>query len=57
MFELSGFQQFIREGIELSANFTATINVEMKIGSLEESVTVSGQSPVVDVPPPSTPSV
>jgi hypothetical protein len=49
VFELAGFQQFIREGIELSANFTATINVEMKIGSLEESVTVSGQSPVVDV--------
>ena len=48
-FELAGFQGFIRDGIGLSANFTATINVEMKIGSLEETVVVSGQSPVVDV--------
>ena len=48
-FELAGFQQLVREGIELSANFVATINVTMKIGSLEETVIVSGQSPVVDV--------
>ena len=48
-FALQGFSGFKRDGIELPANFTATINVEMKIGALEESVTVSGQSPVVDV--------
>jgi len=48
-FELAGFRQFVREGIELSANFTATVNVVMALGSLEETVTVSGQSPVVDV--------
>jgi len=35
-------------GVELSAGFTATINVELRVGDLEETVTVSGQSPVVD---------
>src|SRR5713101_1894766 len=48
-FALPGFSGFKRDGIELPANFTATINAEMKVGGLEESVTVSGQSPVVDV--------
>ena len=48
-FALPGFSGFKRDRIELPANFTATINVEMKVGGLEESVTVSGQSPVVDV--------
>ena len=37
-----------REGIELSAGFTATVNAELKVGAVEETVTVSGQSPVVD---------
>ena len=48
-FTLPGFSVFKRDGIELPTNFTATINAEMKVGALEESVTVSGQSPVVDV--------
>ena len=48
-FTLPGFQTFKREGLDLPANFTATINADMKVGSLEESVTVSGASPVVDV--------
>jgi hypothetical protein len=48
-FMLVGFSTFTREGILLEANFTATINAEMKVGALEESVTVSGQSPIVDV--------
>src|SRR5262249_7600014 len=48
-FTLEGFSVFKRGGIELPASFTATINAEMKIGAIEESVTVSGQSPVVDV--------
>ncbi|MEO8071221.1 MAG: hypothetical protein ABI652_07450, partial [Acidobacteriota bacterium] len=37
-----------RDGIELPSGFTATINGDMKVGSLEETITVSGQSPVVD---------
>jgi hypothetical protein len=48
-FTLPGFSVFKRDGVELPGNFTATINAELKVGGLEESVTVSGQSPVVDV--------
>ncbi len=48
-FVLPGFQTFKREALDLPANFTATINADMKVGALEESVTVSGASPVVDV--------
>ena len=48
-FSLPGFSHFVREGIVLESNFTATINAQLKVGSLEETVTVSGQSPVVDV--------
>ena len=44
-----GFNTFKREGLELPSNFTATVNADMKVGALEESVTVSGSSPVVDV--------
>jgi hypothetical protein len=48
-FTLGGFNTVKREGIELPANFTATINTEMRVGAIEESVTVTGESPVVDV--------
>jgi hypothetical protein len=48
-FSLQGFSVYKREGLELPSNFTATINAEMNVGALEESVTVSGASPVVDV--------
>ena len=48
-FTLPGFQTFKRDGLELPANFTASMNADMKVGALEESVTVSGASPVVDV--------
>src|SRR3954463_14161775 len=48
-FSLQGFNTFKREGLELPSNFTATINADLKVGALEESVTVSGSSPVVDV--------
>jgi len=46
---LPGFNTVTREGIELQSNFTATINIELNVGTLQESVTVSGASPVVDV--------
>src|SRR5580765_4612718 len=48
-FTLAGFNTFKHEGFELPANFTATLNAELKVGALEESVTVTGASPVVDV--------
>jgi hypothetical protein len=47
-FTLTGFSSFKREGIELSAGFTAAVNADLKVGGLEESITVSGQSPMVD---------
>jgi hypothetical protein len=48
-FTLSGFRTLRREGIELPANFTATVNAELAVGALEETVTVSGESPIVDI--------
>src|SRR5678816_503857 len=48
-YTLTGFSTFKREGIELTGSFTATINVELKVGSLAETVTVTGESPIVDV--------
>src|SRR5213075_2879028 len=47
-FFLAGFGTVKREGVELTSNFTAPINVELKVGSLEETITVTGESPVVD---------
>src|SRR5262249_44921378 len=47
-FTLQGFSTVKREGIEISAGFTATINADLRVGGLEETITVSGHSPVVD---------
>src|SRR5580765_7937856 len=48
-FTLTGFSTVIRDAVELPGNTTVPINVDLKVGALEESVTVSGQSPLVDV--------
>jgi hypothetical protein len=48
-FTLTGFNTVIRDGIELPASFTANIDIELRVGALEESITVSGQTPLVDV--------
>lgn len=48
-FTLPGFSSVRREGIELSAGFTAPVNSELKVGSVEETITVTGATPVVDV--------
>jgi hypothetical protein len=48
-FSLGGFSSIKRDGIELSASFTATVNAELKVGALEETVIVSGQPTNVDV--------
>jgi hypothetical protein len=47
-FTLTGFSTVKREGIVLTTGFTAPVSVELSVGSLAESITVSGQSPVVD---------
>ena len=46
---LPGFSTFERNGVELPTSFTATVNAEMKLGSIAETITVSGEAPVVDV--------
>jgi len=48
-FSLAGFTTVKRDGIDLPAGFTATVNVDLNIGDLEETVIVSGQSSTVDV--------
>ena len=48
-FALSGFTTLKREGIELSGSFSATVNVELKVGAVAETITVSAESPIVDV--------
>src|SRR5712692_3106153 len=48
-FTLQGFASVKREAVELSGTQTATIPMEMRVGALQESVTVTGESPVVDV--------
>lgn len=48
-FTLPGFTTVKREGIELPTNFTATVNAELGVGDVTETITVTGASPVVDV--------
>jgi len=48
-FTLQGFSTFERDGVVLPAGFTATVNADMKLGQLAETITVSGEAPVVDV--------
>src|SRR5262245_9683596 len=48
-FTLTGFATVVREGVELSGGGVMTIGAEMRVGSIAESVTVTGESPVVDV--------
>jgi len=48
-FSLQGFSTFKRDGITLQANTVATVNGDMKVGTLQETVTVTGEAPLVDV--------
>jgi hypothetical protein len=48
-FTLPGFSTVKRDGIELTGSATLTIPVELRVGGLEETITVTGESPVVDV--------
>lgn len=47
-FTLPGFAVVRRENVELTGTFTATVNAEMKVGGVEETVTVTGDGPIVD---------
>ncbi len=48
-FTLTGFETIKREGLELSGTFVSTVNVDMRIGSVGEEITVTGETPIVDV--------
>ena len=47
-FELAGFQTVVREGIRITLGFNAQVNTVLNVASLNETITVSGQSPVID---------
>jgi hypothetical protein len=48
-FTLAGFSVFKRDEVSLPADFVATVNADMRVGALEETITVTGESPVVDI--------
>jgi hypothetical protein len=48
-FTLQGFGKLVRENVQLTSGFTATVNAELQVGDLAETITVSGASPVVDL--------
>ena len=48
-FTLTGFSTIKREGVELSGSFVATVNADMKVGGIAETITVTSEAPVVDV--------
>ena len=48
-FELAGFEPLVRQDLVLNAGFAARVNVSLKVGTLNETVTVSGATPVVDL--------
>lgn len=48
-FVLPGFATLVRENIRISLGFTATVNAEMQLATQQETITVTGESPVVDV--------
>src|SRR5438132_1501274 len=48
-FTLNGFTSVKREGVELTSEFVASVNAEMTVGQLAETITVAGETPIVDV--------
>jgi carboxypeptidase family protein len=48
-FSLTGFSTVKREGVEVQTNVTANIDGELKVGAVQETITVTGESPVVDI--------
>jgi Carboxypeptidase regulatory-like domain len=48
-FTLTGFSTVKREGIQVNVNFTATVNADLKVGTVTETITVTGETPMVDI--------
>ncbi len=47
-FEVTGFRTIVREGIVVTVGFSAAVNIQMSISTVQETVTVTGESPIVD---------
>jgi hypothetical protein len=48
-FTLPGFNTVKRDGVDIPTNFTATIDADMRVGAVQETITVTGETPVVDL--------
>ncbi|OFW00453.1 MAG: hypothetical protein A3I61_04955 [Acidobacteria bacterium RIFCSPLOWO2_02_FULL_68_18] len=48
-FSLPGFSTLRRDGLVLTTGFTAAVNAELRVGAVEETITVTGETPVVDI--------
>jgi hypothetical protein len=48
-FTLQGFSIVVRPGIALTGSFAATVNADLTVGAVSETITVTGESPIVDV--------
>jgi hypothetical protein len=48
-FTLPGFSGVKRDGIEVTASFTASVNADLRVGAVSETITVTGETPIVDV--------
>lgn len=51
-FTLSGFSTVKRMAVELAGTATVTVNADLKVGGIEETITVTGETPLVDVQSP-----
>jgi hypothetical protein len=47
-FELTGFKTVVNEGIQVTVNFNAQVNAQLGISTVQETITVTGESPIVD---------
>src|SRR5262252_10080055 len=45
--ELSGFKRVVRDGVDVPVNATPRVDLKMEVGAVEESVTVVGESPLL----------
>jgi Carboxypeptidase regulatory-like domain len=48
-FSLTGFSTVRREGVEVSPNFTSNVDGDLRVGAVQETITVTGESPIVDI--------
>src|SRR5262245_33745318 len=47
-FDLAGFKSVVNEGIQVTVGFSAQVNAQLGISTVQETITVTGESPIVD---------